>query len=97
MTREHKLVVGLEEIKNIVLECASNDCKSRVVFSPDKTDSLPQSCPHGHAWEWGAPKQITLDSLASIWVRVLRKLRDQENTNFGFKILLEFDEPDVRS
>lgn len=97
MTREHKFVVGLEEIRNLVLECMSKDCKARVVFSPDKTDSLPQVCPHGHVWEWGEAKNIIMDSPASIWVRQLRRLREQGNANIGFKIFLEFDEPDARS
>lgn len=96
MTREHKLVVGLDEIKNLVLECTYKDCRTKVAFSPDKTDILPQSCPHGHTWEWGS-KQAAMDSPMAIWVRLLRKLRDSADSKSGFRILLEFDEPDARS
>lgn len=95
MTREHKLVVSLEEIKNLVLECTYSDCNAKVVFSPDKTDSLPEICPHGHIWDWGG-RQGTMDSPIAIWVRLLRKLRDSTHSKCGFRILLEFDEPDAR-
>lgn len=97
MTRERKLIVGLEEIKNLVLECTSNDCGARVVFSPDKTDSLPQNCPHGHGWDWGMGQHLGTGSLTVAWVRLLRNLRGQTHSKSGFKIFLEFDEPDASS
>lgn len=94
MTREHKLIVGLEEITSIILECSRNGCGSRVVFSPDKTESLPPNCPHGHHWEWGMPdRQPFAGPVVGTWLQLLRRMREGAASGTGFKVFLGFDEP----
>jgi len=92
MTFEHKLLVGLEEIRALVLECTHKDCHARAVFAPDNL-SLPTACPHGHSWDWELPRETFAGSPILAWVRLLGRLRDPLNQNRGFKILMEFDEP----
>jgi hypothetical protein len=93
MTIEHKLLISLEEIKAIVLECAAPDCTSRATFSPDKIDTIPSNCPQGHHWDVVTPsKRPEAGHPVSSWLRLLRNLRESTN-QWGFKIFLEFDEP----
>lgn len=97
MTIEHKLIVSLEEIKAIVLKCTTKECNSRAVFSPDKIDTIPQRCPHGHEWHWGiSDDRPQIDSPMWAWLQLLKRLRDPMNQNCGFKIFLEFDEPNAK-
>ncbi len=94
MTIERKLLVSLEEIKAIVLKCTSEGCSSRTVFSPDRTDTIPQHCPHGHTWIWEVSgDRPKIDSPIWSWLQLLKRLRDPMNQNCGFKIFLEFEEP----
>jgi hypothetical protein len=49
MTFEHKIVVGVDDIKAVIVECK---CGIRVSFPPDKV-SIPENCPApdcGIAW-----------------------------------------------
>lgn len=96
MTFEHKLLVGLEEIKAIVFECLANGCESKVVIAPDRTDTLPMTCPHGHAWDWNIPttSQASYGSPVLLWLQSLRRLRDPISKKFGFRLLLEFEGPE---
>jgi hypothetical protein len=86
MTIEHKLLVSLEEIKAIVLVCTSKGCDSRTGFSPDKIDTIPQQCPHGHQWLWEVSgERHQIDSPIWSWLQLLRRLREPMNQNQGFK------------
>jgi hypothetical protein len=93
MTFEHKLVVGLEEIKAIIFQC--NECKSRIVLAPEDSGKPPASCPKGHAWDWNLPEEYeTIAGSAFVFfLRALKKLRDPMVQRTGFKIFLEFDQP----
>jgi hypothetical protein len=94
MTIERKLRVGLEEIKGIVLKCTTKECDSWAAFSPDKIDTIPQRCPHGHQWTWEmADVRQQIDSPIWAWLQLLRRLRDPMAQNCGFKLFLEFEEP----
>jgi hypothetical protein len=94
MTIERKLLVSLEEIKGIVLKCTTEECNSSAVFSPDKIDTIPQKCPHGHQWTWKVSDvRPQIDSPTWCWLQLLRRLRDPMNQNGGFKLFLEFEEP----
>jgi hypothetical protein len=94
MTIEHKLVVGLEEIKAIIFECA--ECKARIVLTPEQLNKPPDKCPRGHTWEWDVPEQhqsIT-GSPYFFFLTGLKKLREPVvNQLYGFRIFLEFEEP----
>ena len=97
MTIEHKIIVSLEEITAIVLKCTTKGCNSRTSFSPDKSDIMPPKCPHGHQWTWEVYNdKPRVESPIMIWLELLRKLRDPMTNNCGFKICLEFDEPNAK-
>jgi hypothetical protein len=94
MTFEQKLVAGLEEIKGIVFEC--NECKSRIVISPDSVDAPPLHCPRNHHWDWNLIDDY--DKTSSPFVSFLlglKKIRDKaRERSAGFKIFLEFNRPE---
>ena len=96
MTVERKIVVGLEDIEAISLEC--NGCKCRVTMVPGKMIRIPEYCaqcrlrwhpenPAGHIPERGWPFAKFLESVEGI-----RALMNSE-VLLGFRILLEFKEP----
>jgi hypothetical protein len=92
MTVEHKLVVGLEEIKAIIFECA--ECKSRIVLTPEDVGTPPNKCPRGHSWEWNITDEYkNVDGSSYVFFfRSLKNLRNATKTE-TFRILWEFDEP----
>jgi hypothetical protein len=93
VTIERNLLVNLSEIKSIVLEC--NQCKSRMVISPDHVDIRPNSCPRGHGWQWDmTPEREQVGTLSVGFVTSLKNLRAQKSSNSGFTLLLEFKEPE---
>jgi hypothetical protein len=92
MTFEHKIVVGLEEIKGIIFEC--NQCKSRTVLTPESANFPPQKCPNGHGWNWNVSTGYgSTESPFQAFLTSLKKLRDPLSESVGFKIFLEFEEP----
>ena len=93
MTFEHKLFIGLEEIKAIVFEC--RDCKSRTMVVPELLQSPPKQCPQGHNWDWNVPAgyETTSGSAFVFFFLGLKKLRDPMIEKAGFRIFLELDEP----
>lgn len=93
MTREHRLIVSLEEIKAIVVECTFADCGCRSVIAPEKIDAFPANCPRGHMWNWGIPQEPLIGSPFKLWLQLLKRIREPLNRDVGFKIFLEFDEP----
>ena len=46
---DKNLVVSLDEIKGIRLQC--KDCGSEVIFSPTIPYSYGHTCPQGHPWQ----------------------------------------------
>ena len=92
MTIERNILVGLEEIKSVVLEC--NQCKSRMVISPDKMDVFPEACPRGHIWKWDStPGRESVGTQSIGFAVSLKNLRSQTSSNSGFRLLLEFTDP----
>jgi hypothetical protein len=91
MTIERKIVVGLNDIKAISLQCEK--CEFRVSMSPDKGTGPILGCPHGHEWSKGEIETSHLPPLQR-FASSLEKLRIlMGQKTLGFKILLEFDEP----
>ncbi|HWF37794.1 MAG TPA: hypothetical protein VG322_04700 [Candidatus Acidoferrales bacterium] len=89
MTFEHRIVVGLEEIKAIVLEC--NLCHAKIVFAPEKLENqnIPSKGPCGHAWESPQTAEPPLPPLLAL----ITSLKTLRNSNMpGFSVRLEFDE-----
>jgi hypothetical protein len=90
MTFEHKLLVGLGEIKAIVFEC--NECKSRMVLSPEDVNKPPATCPRGHHWDWDTPSEHhSFDSPFPQFLSALKRLREPMRERVGFRLLLEFE------
>lgn len=93
MTFEHKLLIGLDEIKALVFQC--NECNSRTVVAPESIERPFTKCPQGHAWDWNAPtefKEFSSPFLAFFYA--VKRLRDPvREKSSGFRLLLELEEP----
>jgi hypothetical protein len=95
MTFERKIVVGLEDIASISLECVK--CKRRITFSPDERIPIPRACSCGHAW---IPSEVTVpfnstESPLGIFLQTVETIRKIARANpYGVKILLEYMEPE---
>jgi hypothetical protein len=94
MTFERKIVVGIDDIAAISLEC--NECKRRITFSPDNPMKSSNGCSCGHPW-------ITKDALSLSApespfvllfeaIKVIRTL--VHNKSYGVTILLDYKEPE---
>lgn len=88
MTVERKIVVGLDAVRAVILECRS--CRTRVVLSPDRCGICAQ-CPECLS-TWISAVQGNanfLDALSKIRV-------DSPTVATGpIRILLELDEPEL--
>jgi len=96
VTIERKIVVSLEEIKAVIFECATKDCKARTVLSPQNISSIPEQCPHNHHWDWKSRKEIEQHSSKTpypAFIASLKRLTSPDSYCPGFHIFLEFDEP----
>jgi hypothetical protein len=96
VTVERRIVVGLEDIQVITLECLA--CGSRLSLSPDITRTPPEQCPSCFK-DWMPLQPAPSSSLASPLVSFalsLQRIRNlhKEGVNLGFRILLEFREPE---
>jgi hypothetical protein len=91
MTIERRIIAGLEDVKYIVFQC--NECAFRISMSPDDIRQIPENCLGGHKWEVGQQEAKVLSPLRSFTTsfQQLRILIGQKS--FGFRILLEFEEP----
>lgn len=90
MTFEHKIIVGLEEIKAIIFRCTS--CTASISVQPDGTPTIPTNCPNGHQWQCERGTN-TQDGAVGRFIRSLEELRKPIYEKQGFKIFLEFEEP----
>ncbi len=90
MTFERKIVVGLDDIVAISLQCEK--CKTRITFHPDSPIEVPFECECGHAWR---SREATGEHPATVMTRAIAKTRSLfAHHPDGFKLLLMFDEPD---
>jgi hypothetical protein len=94
MTIKRKILVGLDDIKAICLEC--RDCDTRLSLRPDGSSRIPAQCPHCNAdWMQLDPASSrALDSPFVSFVSSLQRIRSllKEGATMGFNILIEFDE-----
>jgi len=95
MTVEHNIVVGLEDITAIILECKNGACAKRISYQPSAGIDIPLQCTCGRTWL--APAIIharETDSPLFNFVNLIAPIRVlSENKQIGFKILLQFSEP----
>jgi hypothetical protein len=99
MTVEHILVVGLDDIRAVTIECK---CGTRVSLQPDNLH-IPEKCPAtGCDTIWIKGKSFGLSSEHDEWtsaqltfVEALGNIRSKPQngkpTNGVFKIFLEYD------
>jgi hypothetical protein len=94
MTVERKIVVGLEDITAITLEC---ECGGRMTFKPELFRTIPNNCAHcGKVWmNPDRPFEPASGVPAALWfILSLRDLRTLiREKSLPFKVLLEFSEP----
>ncbi len=101
MTFEHKIIVGLDDIKAVIIECK---CGTRVSLSPDAVH-IPEKCPATACDAvWVKGKSYGVSSEHDEWtsshlnfVQAIGQIRQKPANNKPkhgtFKILLEFDYP----
>jgi hypothetical protein len=90
MTFERKIVVGLEDIASISLECVK--CNQRITFSPDtKARQVSPTCSScGHTW---IPQDVS-ESPLGVFLQMIERIRTINRSNpYGVRILLEYAEP----
>jgi hypothetical protein len=92
MTFEHKIVVGLNDVKAVIYECLNKNCGARVIASPD-TVQIPKQCPScNEGWLSGEQTSRQSDtSQEKNFVEALRQLRILGTKPLPFRILLEYD------
>ena len=94
MVFEHKMIVGLEEIRSVIFEC--NECKSRTSIIPEKIGAIPRQCPNAHKWNEGIRTKDSVDSTSPFmeFIDLLNVLRRSEvNEQSGFTVFFEYEEP----
>ncbi len=90
MTLEHKIVVGLDDIKAVTFEC--NACHVKLTVAPDNI-RLPHDCRQcGAAWILEESEYPKGGNPYFAFARAVSTIRDQLKNHAPFKILLEFDE-----
>lgn len=96
MTFERKIVVSLDEIDTLVLQC--NTCGAKIAAKPQEWSMPPQKCPAGHAWNWNvAQEEREILAPAAAWLMSLNRLTIPGTFDrYGFRISLEFKEPTLR-
>jgi hypothetical protein len=103
VTVERKIVVGLEDIEAICLECLGNKCHFKISFSPDQQGKIPEKCPQCDL-QWYEKetlgymnKKVLPFSNFSNSIEIIRASMREAGTATGFRIVLEFKEPTTDS
>jgi len=95
MTVEHRILVGIDDLKAITFECLK--CKARITLLPNDKLGVPDSCSACSAvWKASSPSSnVTVSAPAAItFVDAIKRLvLLAAEPQAAFKILLEFDEP----
>lgn len=97
MTFEHKIVVGLEDIRAVIFECKNQKCKTRTAVPADVLREVPLVCPLCNS-RWHTedlPSHVTTSAgapTALVQAIVTMRVLQREGKE-AFRILLEFDEP----
>ena len=97
MTIERKIIVGIEDIKALVFEC--NSCLSRLTILPKAGayTKIPPKCPHCHH-EWLLLEPPRYEPVPSPFINLassIERIKFLDGVDYGFRILLELDEPGV--
>jgi hypothetical protein len=94
MTVENRVVVGLDDIKTILIECKV--CHSRISYLPTKPRFIPERCPQCKS-SWRpqegyveAASTLVFDNFVTGVSKIVESLKDP---SVGFRVLFEFDAP----
>ncbi|MGB7602736.1 MAG: hypothetical protein WBM24_20710 [Candidatus Sulfotelmatobacter sp.] len=94
MTIEHKIIIGVDDIKTVIVECK---CGVRVSFPPDDV-RIPENCPTpncGIAWSrksHGVSAERDAYASANLnFVDAIGQMRKHLKSS-NFRILLEFED-----
>jgi hypothetical protein len=92
MTFEHKIVVGLDDVRAVTFECCQ--CQARLTVSPDKLQ-VPRRCQQCDApWIIGTPMHVGSSTSSYVnFANAIGEIREQLSKGAPFKLLLEFDAP----
>lgn len=96
MTVEHRMIVGINDIKAVTFECLN--CKTRITVQADSLRDVPRVCGSCNTVWWAstdttayvstsAPAPLALIQ-AIVTMNIL--IREKKET---FRVLFEFDEP----
>ena len=104
MTVERSIVASLGDIKKVVFECvrvnrSGHKCGARVSVPPDVAADIPHACLQCHG-EWSISDIANFQSSNSPFLDFLTsvaKIRTLDSRTAGFRILLQFDEPQTAS
>ena len=94
MTLEHKIVVGLGDIKAVIFECRAGNCRARLTVSTEKM-RIPTECPYcSKTWISGEQKSSFQPetSQQTALIDALEKVKVLEANGATFRILLEFED-----
>lgn len=96
MTAEHRVIVGLADIKSITFQCLHLGCGARISVSPDRI--VPEKviqCPMCLGmWLGSDPAVIEKEVRGGAVAPMLVALMAARKTpHAGVRVLLEFDEP----
>jgi hypothetical protein len=91
MTIEHKIVVGVDDIKAVIVACT---CGIRFSMSPDDIQ-IPANCPKCGII-WGGKPCREISSEHEEWASANLNFADaigrmRKHPNSGFRLLLEFE------
>lgn len=91
MTFEHKIVVGLDDIRAVSFECSQ--CHTRVTMLPDDLQ-VPRRCQKcDSVWIVGDPSNYqSVTSPHLNFVNAIGEIRKQLAKGSPFKVLLEFND-----
>ena len=92
MIMEHKILIGLDDIKAVIFECRK--CKSQQRILMSNLNETPNSCTQCNSgWIQKDNSYHSYPSRLDNFVKSMKKLLELENSNtVNVKILLEIDE-----
>jgi hypothetical protein len=93
VTREHRIIAGLDDIKAVTLEC--RHCRTRVSLAPDNIRAVhqfPKQCPHCNQ-QWVGEIAESTTAPKSPYLRLCSAVASirERGADAPFRILLEFE------
>jgi predicted Zn finger-like uncharacterized protein len=94
VTREHRFLVGLGDIRAVTLECKK--CKARLSVSVDSVagNGISQCPSCGHLWlsNTMVQKRYFMSPLSQLLASLAPSLLTEQDDGVGVRVLFEFDD-----